>query len=90
MVILEKPEKEKKVHFEFEFTKSFNMSALETKYLNIGYNECTFGDFQTNDIAKIRSSFTVSNTTPAISGRDMLSGEELRNYIKYNWYKEGD
>jgi ATPase subunit of ABC transporter with duplicated ATPase domains len=38
MVILEKPEKEKKVHFEFEFTKSFNMSALETKYLNIGYN----------------------------------------------------
>ena len=38
MVILEKPEKEKKVHFEFEFTKSFNMSALETKYLDIGYN----------------------------------------------------
>lgn len=38
MVKLEKPEKEKKVNFEFEFTKSFNMSALETKYLNIGYN----------------------------------------------------
>ena len=38
MVKLEKPEKEKKVHFEFEFTKSFNVSALETKYLNIGYS----------------------------------------------------
>lgn len=37
MVKLEKPEKEKKVHFEFEFTKSFNVSAIETKYLNIGY-----------------------------------------------------
>lgn len=59
-------------------------SVNRIEYLNIGYNECAFGDFQTNDIAKIRSSFTVSNTTPAISGRDMLSGEELRNYIKYN------
>ena len=31
MVILEKPEKEKKVHFEFEFTKSFNVPAITTK-----------------------------------------------------------
>ena len=38
MVKLEKPEKEKKVHFDFEFTKSFNVSALETKHLNIGYD----------------------------------------------------
>ena len=36
MVRLEKPEKEKKVNFEFEFTKSFNVSALETKYLKQG------------------------------------------------------
>ena len=59
-------------------------SVNKIEYLNIGYNDYAFGDFQTNEIAKIRSSFTVSNTTPAISGRDMLSGEELRNYIKYN------
>ena len=38
MVILEKPEKEKKVHFDFEFTKSFNVCSLETKHLNIGYD----------------------------------------------------
>lgn len=38
MVKLEKPEKEKKVNFNFDFTKSFNVSAIETKYLNIGYN----------------------------------------------------
>ncbi len=38
MVRLEKPEKEKKVHFDFEFTKSFNVSAVETKHLNIGYD----------------------------------------------------
>ena len=38
MVKLEKPEKEKKVNFEFEFTKSFNVCALETKHLNIGYD----------------------------------------------------
>ena len=59
-------------------------SVNKIEFLNIGYSECAFGDYQTNDIAKIRTSFTVSNTTPAISGRDMLSGEELRNYIKYN------
>ena len=38
MVKLEKPDKEKKVNFDFEFTKSFNVSALETKHLNIGYD----------------------------------------------------
>lgn len=59
-------------------------SVNKIEYLDIGYNNCAFGDFQSNEIAKIRNSFTVSNTTPAISGRDMLSGEELRNYIKYN------
>lgn len=37
MVKLEKPEKEKKVYFQFDFTKSFNVSAIEIKHLNIGY-----------------------------------------------------
>lgn len=59
-------------------------SVNKIDFLDIGYNDCVFGDFQTNDVARIRNSFTVENTTPAISGRDMLSGEELRNYIKYN------
>ena len=38
MVKLEKPEKEKKVHFDFEFTKSFSVKAIKTKKLDIGYN----------------------------------------------------
>lgn len=59
-------------------------SVNRIEFLDIGYHDCAFGDFQTNETAKIRASFTVTNTTPAISGRDMLSGEELRNYIKYN------
>lgn len=38
IVRLEKPEKEKKVHFDFGFTKSFNVSAVKTKHLTIGYD----------------------------------------------------
>lgn len=37
MTILEKPQPEKKVHFKFEFTKSFHMTAIETHHLTIGY-----------------------------------------------------
>lgn len=51
--------------------------------------DATFGDCQlqnsmAQEITNIKNSFTVTNTTPAIMGRDMLTAEELRNYIKYN------
>lgn len=38
MDILEKPQVEKDVHFDFKFTKSFNMEPLIVKDLVIGYN----------------------------------------------------
>lgn len=59
-------------------------SVNKIEFLDVGYNDYAFDNTYSNDISKIRTSFTVTNTTPAISGRDMLSGEELRNYIKYN------
>lgn len=37
IVRMEKPEKEKKVSFDFDFTKSFHISPLVTKDLTIGY-----------------------------------------------------
>ena len=37
MVVMEKPEKEKKVYFDFKFTKSFNVPALKVNNLTIGY-----------------------------------------------------
>lgn len=51
--------------------------------------DATFGDCQlqnsmAQEITNIRNSFTVTNTTPAIMGRDMMTAEELRNFIKYN------
>lgn len=38
MVVMEKPEKEKKVHFDFKFTKSFNVPAVKVNSLVIGYD----------------------------------------------------
>lgn len=59
-------------------------SITKIQHINIGFSDCKYDTVQSEEIAKIKSSFTVTNTTPAISGRDMLSGEELRNYVKYN------
>lgn len=52
--------------------------------LNLGFSKVSYENEYSSEIAKIRTSFTVINTTAAISGRDMLNEEELRNYIKYN------
>lgn len=52
--------------------------------LNVSFSDCRYENTMAEETAVIKSSFTVTNTTPAIMGRDMLTGEELRNYIKYN------
>lgn len=54
--------------------------------LNIGFSDRKYeNDNETAaEIAKIKTSFVVTNTTPSISGRDMLSENELRYFIKYN------
>ena len=59
-------------------------SVNKIQYIDVGFSDCRFETLQSDTIAKIKDSFTVTNTTPAVSGRDMLSGEELRNFVKYN------
>lgn len=52
--------------------------------LKVTFSDCRYENTMATETALIKSSFTVTNTTPAIMGRDMLTGEELRNYVKYN------
>lgn len=59
-------------------------SINKIQYIDVGFSDCKFETLQSDTLAKIKDSFTVTNTTPAVSGRDMLSGEELRNFVKYN------
>ena len=52
--------------------------------LNVTFGDCMYENTMARETSEIKASFTVTNTTPAIMGRDMMTGEELRNYIKYN------
>jgi hypothetical protein len=52
--------------------------------LNVSFSDCMYETTMSRETSAIKSSFVVTNTTPAIMGRDMFSAEELRNYIKYN------
>lgn len=52
--------------------------------LKVTFSDCNFENSMAAETSAIKSSFIVTNTTPAIMGRDMMTGEELRNYIKYN------
>ena len=52
--------------------------------LKVTFSDCQYENTMVAETSAIKDSFTVTNTTPAIMGRDMLTGEELRNYIKYN------
>ena len=52
--------------------------------LKVTFSDCQYENTMAAETSVIKDSFTVTNTTPAIMGRDMLTGEELRNYIKYN------
>lgn len=59
-------------------------SVTKIQNLNVGFVDCKYETDMAEIVSSIKNSFTVTNTTAAISGRDMLTGEELRNYIKYN------
>ena len=59
-------------------------SVNKIELLNIEFSDCRYETDMSEIVNKVRNSFTVTNITAAISGRDMLTGEELRNYIKYN------
>ena len=52
--------------------------------LKVAFSDCMYETQFSRETSAIKQSVEVTNTTPAIMGRDMLTGEELRNYIKYN------
>ena len=59
-------------------------TITQIRNLNAIFGDCQLETSMAKEVTAIKNSFTVTNTTPAIMGRDMLTGEELRNYIKYN------
>ena len=86
MEVMEKPEKEKKVHFDFKFTKSFNVPSLKVSSLTIGYNypilkninlEFTFGGKYVivgkNGVGKTTFLKTILGLIPALSGTIRLA-----------------
>ena len=66
--------------------KSSNVAkgAISTiSLLNVDIAACVTGASATK-ISAVRQSIEVINTTPSVSGKDMPTGDELRNFIKYN------
>lgn len=59
-------------------------SVNKIQHINVGFADCKYENEMSEITTAIKNSFTVTNTTEAVAGRDMLTGEELRNYIKYN------
>lgn len=59
-------------------------SVNKIQNINIAFSDCSYETEMNSITSAIKSSFKVTNTVAAVSGRDMLTGEELRNYIKYN------
>lgn len=83
---LEKPVKERKVHFNFPFTKSFHKNPLIVEELDIGYNrkileninlEFEFGKkyviIGKNGIGKTTFIKTILGTIPSLGGKVLLS-----------------
>ena len=87
MEILEKPEAEKKVSFNFPFTKSFNVPAISTHKLSIGYNnkavlenlnfKFEFGEkyviIGANGVGKTTFIKTILGIIPPVSGNFKLA-----------------
>lgn len=51
---------------------------------NISFLNADFRGADSNVIGEVRRTLGIKNSSPSVSGRDMLSVEELKNYIKYN------
>ena len=52
-------------------------------YLDIQFRETTNGNFK-DAVNLVKSTLSVTNTTPSVSGKDMPSNAELRYLIKYH------
>ncbi len=100
MVILEKPESEKKVSFNFPFTKSFNLNPIVVNRLSIGYDGKTilkdinikfeFGEKYVitgaNGVGKTTFIKTILNEIPLISGKVTLA--PYNNILYYSQEEE--
>ncbi len=86
MVVLDKPQNEKKIHFQFPFTKSFNLKAIQTKNLTIGYTspilenislDIAFGEkymiIGKNGIGKTTLLKTLLGQVPPLAGNFKMS-----------------
>ena len=51
---------------------------------NINFLSATINGVNENTNAQVKSSITVTNTIPSVSGRDELTNDEIRYLIKYN------
>lgn len=84
--VLEKPQSDKKVFFDFPFTKTFNTKALETIDLSIGYTEPILSNLNLsfdfghkyvitgkNGIGKTTFLKTILNQIPLLKGKIKLS-----------------
>lgn len=94
IVVMEKPQSEKKVHFEFKFTSGFNRKALILNDLCIGYKKSllaplnfsiSFGEkvviIGKNGVGKTTFLKTILGEIPAISGSYKL--DELNKVLYY-------
>ncbi|MDD3382564.1 MAG: ABC-F family ATP-binding cassette domain-containing protein [Bacilli bacterium] len=92
--VMEKPQSEKKVHFDFKFTSGFNRKALILNDLCIGYNssllapmnfDISFGEkvviLGKNGIGKTTFIKTILGKIPVISGSYKL--DELNKVLYY-------
>lgn len=52
--------------------------------VNIEHLLADFRGENTTTANNVKRSLSVTNTTPSVSGRNMLSTEEIKNYIKFN------
>lgn len=99
--VLEKPKQEKKVYFEFPFTQGFNMEALRTNNLEIGYEysllpkinlKVKFGDkiiiIGKNGVGKTTFLKTILNEINCISGSFFLNPLNKIVYYKQESYEK--
>ena len=59
-------------------------SINRIKSLSLSFADCKFETENGALASQIRQSFKVTNVSPAIAGKDLMTGDELRNFIKYN------
>lgn len=99
--VLEKPQKDKKVIFDFKFTKTFNVDSISVKNLSIGYDSVILSGISLNfefgkkyvitgknGVGKTTFINTVLGVIPAISGHIKVSQYNDISYFKQEEYSD--